>query len=561
MSILDTINANTEQVRNGKNNVASAIVSKGGSISAAGSVPTFNELVAGVNSIDTSGGGSSGGGGSGGGETVVEIVYSAGNGAVDMTATAVTDISANDSIKVVKNTTGEVSYVGSPILPYTASIMTEDSEGHVTSEDYILDYSATTGTPTLGYKAHTAGGAHGFYQSPSYNFICVGSSTNTEYYFPFFLVDGQYKQVKINGEYASFPRVCSPSAVGYYDTPVVYDEETQLLYIKDYVNYSSIRDNMSVYKLDLATLDLTRLTTIPYTTVNGWKLHYATHGYLLRSSGKYVSLEKFDKTTGAHLPDDYVTLDKDTSYDKVAHKVIRLKDDSLIVLTSFASYSNNSAKATKLVYDSYNEVYTIGVKAGSITSSYNTWADMPDEQTAFYNDKSDGSFHVAVVSVNTSNTYTRTEDTDLTKYFLDDVSVFDPSQIKGFIIDRSGYMFAIMSSGDWILLYTEYDENQHMLGYKKVANIKTDFTPTPANYYMGFPINIDFSKGYFLSDVENPTVSENVYLYKKEIAGGEYLIQRTNNQLSVEDNLYGYGIAKENITSGEEGTVSLGLLK
>lgn len=560
MSILDTINANTEQVRNGKNNVASAIASKGGSVISSGIVPTFNELVAGVNSIDTSGGGSSGdgGGNSGGGETVVEIVYSAGNGAKDMTATAVTDISANDSIKVVKNTTGDVSYVGSPILPKTAAIMTEDSEGHVTSEDYVLDYSATTGTPTLGYMAHIKDGVHGFYQSPSYNFICVGSSTNTRYYFPFFLVDGQYKQVKINGQYASFPMVCTYLASGYYDTPVVYDEEEQLLYIK---HYSSSRDNMSVYKFDTATLDLTLLTTISYTTVNGWRLHYATHGYLLRSKGKYVTLEKFDKTTGAYLSDGYVSIDNDTSYDKVAHKVIRLKDDSLIVLTSFASSSNNYAKATKLVYDSYNEIYTIGVKAGRITSSYNTWADMPDEQTAFYNDKSDGSFHVAVVSVNTSNTYTRTEDTDLTKYFLDDTSVFDASGISGFIIDRSGYMLAIMSSGDCILLYTEYDENQHMLGYKKVANIKADFTPTPANYYMGFPINIDFSKGYFLSDVESPTVSENVYLYKKEIAGGEYLIQRTNNQLYDEDNLYGYGIAKESIASGEEGTVSIGLFK
>lgn len=554
-TLLDQINANTEAIKTGKNTVVDAITAKGGVVNSSGSVPTFKEIANGVSSINTSGGGSGGGT-----EIITKYVYTAGNGATDVTAKAISDISMKDTVAVLKNTGGDVSYVGSPILPYTAAIMTEDSEGHVTSEDCILDYRANTGTPTLGYLAHTAGGAHGFYYSPSHNFICVGSSTNTEYYFPFFLVDGQYKQVKINGEYARFPRVCSPSAVGYYDTPVVYDEETQLLYIKDYANYSSMRDNMSVYKLDLATFDLTRLTTIPYTTVNGWRLHYATHGFLIYSTSRNVRVAQFDKTTGAIISSIYLTIDSDTSYDKVAHNVKRLQDDSLIVLTSFASYSKQLPKATKLAYDKYNEVYTIGAKTGQLTFAFSTWTDMPDAYTSFYNDKTDGSFHVAVVSINTSNTYTRTEDTDLTKYFLDDVSVFDPSQISGFICDRSGYMLAIMSSGDWLLLYTEYDENQHMLGYKKVANIKTDFTPTPANYYMGSPINIDFSKGYFLSDVENPTVSENVYLYTGYREGGDYLVQGANNRLSDSQSLYGYGIAKENIAKGDTGTVSLGFL-
>ena len=49
--------------------------------------------------------------------------------------------------------------------------------------------------------------------------------------------------------------------------------------------------------------------------------------------------------------------------------------------------------------------------------------------------------------------------------------------------------------------------------------------------------------------------------YKKIVEGGNYLIHKTSNKISSENNLYGFGIATEDIAAGSEGTVSLGLLK
>lgn len=544
MSLLDKINSNTEKVRAGKSGLVTAIKSKGGSISAAGSVPTFNELINGVNSIDTSSGG-----GGGSGDTIVEtkVIYSAGNGAKDMTATAVTDISANDSIKVVKNTGGDASYVGSPILPYTAAIMNQDADGHVSSVEYTLSYNYCAQAPWItGSTYHSSSDPHGFYNSPSNKFICVGAQSPVSYYFPFFLVDGYYKQVKIDGAYNRFSNY---SAYNYYKSVVAYDEDKKLLYLVSRGN------TVYVYKFDEAMLNLTLLTSVSMTCTH---LAYACNGHIIYSNSNHVYINKFDESTNSFT--GAVRLYQGSTYYYAAHKIIRLHDDSLIVLVGRRDAASNPM-ACKLIYDSANETYSLyttitnGIGAGDCN-----WADMPDEQTLFImRTATTATFHIYTLTMSSSKYYQSTEDTDLTKYFLDDTSVFDPSGINGFIIDRSGYMLARMSSGDWLLLYTEYDENHHMLGYKKVANIKTDFIPTPAVYFMGYSPNINFANGYFLSDADPFTSAENVYLYKKEIAGGEYLIQRTNNQLYDEDNLYGYGIAKESIAAGEEGTVSLGV--
>ena len=57
MSIIDDINANTNKVISGKTNLTTAIIGKGGTVSQVGDLPTFNELVSGIESIKTGGGG------------------------------------------------------------------------------------------------------------------------------------------------------------------------------------------------------------------------------------------------------------------------------------------------------------------------------------------------------------------------------------------------------------------------------------------------------------------------------------------------------------------------
>lgn len=57
MSIVDTINRNTSAVTNGKMNLKSAIINSGGTVSQAGLVPTFQELINGLQGISGGGGG------------------------------------------------------------------------------------------------------------------------------------------------------------------------------------------------------------------------------------------------------------------------------------------------------------------------------------------------------------------------------------------------------------------------------------------------------------------------------------------------------------------------
>ena len=97
-TLLDQINANTEAIKTGKNTVVDAITAKGGVVNPSGSVPTFKEIANGVSSINTSGGGS------GGTEIITKYVYTAGNGATDITAKAISDISMKDTVAVLKNT-------------------------------------------------------------------------------------------------------------------------------------------------------------------------------------------------------------------------------------------------------------------------------------------------------------------------------------------------------------------------------------------------------------------------------------------------------------------------
>ena len=61
MSIIDDINANTNKVISGKTNLTTAIIGKGGTVSQVGDLPTFNELVSGIESIKTGGGGGASG--------------------------------------------------------------------------------------------------------------------------------------------------------------------------------------------------------------------------------------------------------------------------------------------------------------------------------------------------------------------------------------------------------------------------------------------------------------------------------------------------------------------
>lgn len=552
MSLLDKINSNTEKVRAGKSGLVTAIKSKGGSISAAGSVPTFNELINGVNSIDTSSGG-----GGGSGDIIVEtkVVYSAGNGAKDMTAMAIEGISANDSIKVVKNTGGDVSYVGSSILPTTAKEVTTSSSGNPVTYTYPLDVSRSTQVAGVFLSTYrSSSDPHGMYNSASNKFICVGAQAPIDYYFPFFLKDGVYQQLKINGSYRDIPNYVSSSGNlnghfqsggDYYQSKVAYDEDRKLFYAVGSV--AGGISHMVVYKLDEENLNLTvlickeRVSYIPL---------FALNGHLIVSSSYYVNIYKFNETTNTMSGS---VIYKGSTYNYTAYGIKQLRNKDLYVIVGLQSRAGTSSLA-KLTYLEETDTYSVTITATGVSLPTVSCVGMPDATRIFYVDKYNGTFGCKRITDNgTSWGYA---DEDITTLFADDITVFDPSTITKFVVDNSGYMIAETSDGTYYLLKTNFDIDGNIIGYHVVAKPKEDFTPNVTTFPTGYAPNIDFANGYFMFDADN-----NKLLYQQVVNGGEYLIQKTNNQFSAEDNLYGYGVAKSDIPTGEEGTVSLGLWK
>lgn len=549
MSLLDKINSNTEKVRAGKSGLVTAIKSKGGSISAAGSVPTFNELINGVNSIDTSSGGGSG-------DIIVEtkVVYSAGNGAKDMTAMAIEDISANDSIKVVKNTGEDASYVGYSMLPTTAKEVTTSSSGNPVTTTYPLDASRSTqvaGTFLSTYRSSSS--THGLYNSASNKFICVGAQAPIDYYFPFFLKDGVYQQLKINGSYRDIPNYVSSGVLNghfqsggnYYQSKVAYDEDRKLFYASGSI--AGGVNHTTVYKLDEENLNLTVLTCVSRMS---FVPLFAVNGHLIVSTSYYVRLYKFDETTNTF--GDYSTIYSGSSFNYTAYGIKQLRNKDLYVIVGMQSRAGNPTLA-KLTYLEETDTYSVTIQASGVSVPTASCVGMPDATRIFYVPSS-GTFGCKRITDN--GTSWGKVDEDVTTLFADDITVFDPSTITKFVVDNSGYMIAETSDGTYYLLKTNFDIDGNIIRYHVVAKPKEDFTPNVTTFPTGYAPNIDFANGYFMFDADN-----NKLLYQKVVNGGEYLIQRTNNQLSAEDNLYGYGVAKSDILAGEEGTISLGLLK
>lgn len=543
-TLLDQINANTEAIKTGKNTVVDAITAKGGVVNSSGSVPTFKEIANGVNSINTSGGGSGGGT-----EIITKYVYTAGNGATDITAKAISDISMKDTVAVLKNSTGNVGSVGQNIVPATGRVDTANSDGTITTTNHTLSYNYCSDAPWFsGVVYHEAAAPHGFYNSATHKMICVSGANAVDYYFPFYLVGGTYQQVKVEGKYNKLDDVVTGT---YFASAAMYDEDTKLFYLK------GNNSKLYVYKLNTTDLNLTKIGTFTIATDG---LFYACNSHLIYNYNYNLYIRSFNETIEDF--ENLQSLFKGSGFYNGPRKVIRLPDETLYILIG------ERAKAaipsvSMLAYDKAAGTYTPKNTAnGSGVGTTSNWADMPDASRLFEVHTSDKSFHSYKLYLSgTSTIYVRGTEEDYSSLFLDDVSVFDPSKITGFICDRSGYMLAILGdTNDWYLLYTDYDDLGNMLGYRVVANLKTDFTPSPAVYFMGYAPTIDFANGYFLSNADPFTYAENVYLYTGYREGGDYLVQGANNRLSDSQNVYGYGIAKSDIAKGDTGTVSLGFL-
>lgn len=540
MSILDTINANTEQVRNGKNNVASAIASKGGSVISSGTVPTFNELVAGVNSIDTSGGGSGGGGG----EIIVETVVSAGNGAVNMTTVAAEHISKYDSIKVVAGS-GSAEYNGYNILPITARI--DKTDGTYTTETLAYTQCTQGMSPTVNVRS----GAHSFYHSDDNSIICVGSSTTVANYFPFIYKDGVYQQLTINGAYRAFPEKYASGTLSgsllttsYPQSIAAYDSSTNILFIGGKF--------LTAYKLEgdnLVPLASTAQSTYVALWAKNGNVFYNT-STSTSSASSYVRVFDTETNTFGTYTNIWAN---GFSYAHFLHHIYEISDTMFYAITIQNPLQSLSCYISKFELVDGKYTQKVAVTSAGVGSWPNAITLM--DRSKILGVDSNGVVYYTFTDSGTKITVTK--QSDYSPLFLDDSSVFDPSTITRFSVDKSGYAVAVNGTGKY-LLKTDYDEygNGNMLGFRTLARIDTDFSPTMSGTPFGTRINHNFANGYYFFNEDG-----NKLLLYKAAAGGAYLIYKTGNKLSNEDGLYGIGIAKEDIMAGKEGEVSLGVLK
>ena len=209
MSIIDAINQNTNSVVNGKLNLAQAIANKGGTLSDYTLVPSFSNLVDGVNSING---------------TAV-------NGATT-TKIHATDYIRQGDVLELKRALGGFSFTGKGYgipssMPYGTS----------------ATYSLITSIPPKILSEDVIA----VYVDPSNS-----SSSQTVI---LLLVDGEYKQLTVDGSYRGFSLSATDlttSAIQgiHHRNAFAFDSVNDLLYTKG-------GSYVYVYKLDRTTLNLT----------------------------------------------------------------------------------------------------------------------------------------------------------------------------------------------------------------------------------------------------------------------------------------------------------------
>lgn len=500
-TLLDQINANTEAIKTGKNTVVDAITAKGGVVNSSGSVPTFNEIADGVNSIDTSSGGGS--------EVIVQTIVSAGNGSISVSATSMTEnINKYDTV-VAKTNKGAIPEYK---LTYTIPTQVKIGSGIETPTVQKNTFSY------LGFSMDSQ------VSLISDNMLCVKYTTGNMLLF--YKKDEEFVQLKIDGVY----QYLIPKKT----IAVDYDKHTGVLFVVN-IDTEDVCE-FSVYKFNEASMNLEFQTAISKDFNNSSEYRdgaisiFASRGHVFFNYGsagvpfiKYdVDLNEFGDwqtaTTGLYVR-DFVEMGSD-------------------ILYLAAGWSGKPYK-----YQLIDGVYTKIAEGSEYSANLNGVSLNKNATMLFYGYSTTRYLDDLI---DNGSTITRKKHTPF------------PSGIS----ETSGEDFFFTKDSDFVwgenanntVLYSLVDNVA-----TKVVKPATEFSPAlmtdnyGANFY-GRPAKITSAQILCLLSTGQLGIFTPVY------ATAPYTVEKAGNKLSTDTDVYGYGIAQEDINSGEEGTVSLSFL-
>ncbi len=549
MSLLSRIQANTQSVSDGKYSLVTAIMGKGGDVPLTSNLPTFNQLVQGVESIP---------------EGSEEVVAS--RGAVHVEALARENIQQYDSVKVLASS-GNTTFVGNDLLPTVARYNADGTETTVNVNFYSTKQYVSTSTG-ISYISET--GRFIVLGSGSYSAGTSISGVNGLY--PFYLVGNEYKQLKIDGVYKPFPLSIGTS---YLNLKGNYNSYNETRYGKvpidlDEANFkiaTSNSDNIiSLYDLDINNLNIISDKDCTY----GTSYNINIYSIILRNNHIFA---EYNSTTDARTYVYYIGvfyINTDGSLEKISDLNSNTSGniivgygttitDNCFYLINFASgagrlnkFRINSDTQKYVLITSVNlpknsSVTCLNASASKLFICYNT---------ALY-----------VYTINDVND-TITFNDVTSQIFLDDTSIFDPTSVSTFDACRGGrYLLAL--KGDTSLNYEDRlvmlqyqfgDEEQGTAsGYKVISYPLKDWTPLVVQNGI-YPL---LNRKYFLNTDQFIICTTSVgttKIYESTNPGTGYYMQKTSNLLSNEVNLYGYGIATENVSTGQVGDASLNVI-
>lgn len=221
MPISDDLKQNNEKILNGKNIIKNSIIEKGGEVPQKGTIPTFEELIQGIDSIS-----------GGTGPSVV------GNGSIEIEATALENLKKGDSVKVINNF-GTGKFVGEQ-LPLTYMIGETENTFRYKTQQYTTSYSSSK-SPESYYP---------MYISRDGNFLVIMGYDGA---IPYLKINNEWYQLKIDGEYKRLNKVYSIINGSYWwsqnNQNMDYDEINDIF-------YTAYSYEVSVYKVDRENLNL-----------------------------------------------------------------------------------------------------------------------------------------------------------------------------------------------------------------------------------------------------------------------------------------------------------------
>lgn len=521
MSIVDRINQNTQSVLYGKREIETAITAKGGTVGGYVDIPSFMNLVDGINSIGAS----------------QKI-----NGP---TAKVLANhyLNQGDVCTLLTNY-GENTLKSNADFPTT--MKTEDSSGNVTTETaYYTCMSSILNDGEIIFVSYVDGSCY----------MC-----------PFIKVNGVYEQMKINNRWHVYKNTTTAYAANQAIINTAYDKKTDTIYAIGSIGASNLfSSNTKIYKLtiDRANKNLiaTDTTLAGYFAVQGGNGHFFSHTYL--TNGMITALPvNVSKSTGACSwgTNLYSSIGISTTANAslTVLDAAQVAEDVVIAVVKY--YNPSTAKSslyavkfsvsdTGLTYVKHTLIQN-GTAYGGVVNVDNSGefvtsrANITNSGVIFSVDAS-GVLHKYNVNIATL-AYTEAPLT-----FSDGLSISKMTIVRPTKDDE--YLLAFTSD----TTYTS--AKRHRLYRYDAVNDLYHFvcTPTSAGSNPQAKNQISRNRSSYVETIDMlcyDDKSGGTHLYSPEVAEYEYMANINENN-KLEDNANAYGIATKDITMGEIGEV------